>query len=216
MSYLLQGRVTWEYLLTGLVTVTVVGPLVISALLVLVRRLQAIEDELRRLTRVDGLTGAGNRRSFDQSLAKEWRRARRDGRPLALVLVDIDRFKAFNDGYGHLAGDDALRRVADALTGTLRRPADLLARYGGEEFAALLPGNDLAGAEQAAEGMREAVEALSIEHQGSDAADVLTVSLGVAARIPEQDAGPDALVAAADAALYEAKAEGRNRVVRTK
>jgi len=175
------------------------------------RERQALLERLERLSQADGLTGLANRRHFDEYLAAELRRAERAGHPLALAMIDVDRFKAFNDRYGHLAGDDCLRRVAAALAGRARRPGDLAARYGGEEFVVVLP--DL-GAERAlewAEAARLAVRDLAIAHEDSEAGAV-TVSCGVASVLPGRDVRPEVLIERADAALYRAKREGRNRV----
>ena len=172
-------------------------------------------EEVRQratLALVDGLTGIANRRQLDAELEREWRRAIRSGAPLSLVLLDIDGFKAFNDLYGHPAGDDCLRQVAAALAGVPRRAADLVARYGGEEFAMVLPDLDAAGAESIAESARAAIEALSIPHASSPAAPVVTLSAGAATRSPSRGGSAMALVAGADRALYLAKRQGRNRV----
>lgn len=133
-------------------------------------QLQEAQDELQHLSFVDGLTGVANRRFLDQQLDLEWRRAAREQAPLALIMVDIDQFKLFNDTYGHLAGDDCLRRVAEALGQGLRRPADILASYGGEEFVAVLPGTALEGALILAERLRTQVEKLAIAHASSTVA----------------------------------------------
>ena len=183
------------------------------SLLVLTRKLDEANRELKRLSAVDGLTGIANRRSFDDALAKEWRRAARNQAPLALLLVDVDYFKQFNDNYGHQLGDECLKAVARTLDAQLRRPGDMVARFGGEEFVVLLPQTDEAGAERVGESLRDAIERLGITHGHSQAADVVTVSVGVAAARPARDAsGPDALVDGADRALYGAKRQGRNRV----
>jgi diguanylate cyclase (GGDEF)-like protein len=167
---------------------------------------------LEALALRDGLTGLANRRGFDAQLAEEWRRAGRQRFPIALVLFDIDCFKLFNDCYGHLAGDDCLRQVCDAVVALARRPGDFAARYGGEELAVLLPGTDDAGAALIAEQMRAAVERLGIRHLGSREG-VVTISAGVAALVPAGGGEkPHDLVAAADCALYQAKTAGRNRV----
>jgi diguanylate cyclase (GGDEF)-like protein len=142
-----------------------------------------------------------------------WRRAQREAAPVSLVLIDIDHFKKYNDHYGHLAGDDCLRRVAQALQHAVKRPFDLVARYGGEEFAVVLPDTGIPGAKRLAEEMRKAVEALDIAHALSALSGRVTISSGVAALAPEAGAHPDMLIAAADACLYEAKLAGRNRVV---
>jgi len=168
-------------------------------------------EQLRALALQDPLTGIGNRRSFDEQLEQEVRRARRMQALVALLMIDVDHFKAFNDAFGHLQGDTCLRAVAGAIAGLVRRPGDLATRYGGEEFAVLLPGTDLAGAAVLAESMRAAVVALALHHLAEYG--VVTISIGVAALRPgsEEDAGA-ALVRAADEALYAAKGDGRNRV----
>lgn len=186
-----------------------------SALLVLTRKLDDANRELTRLSSVDGLTGIANRRRFDETLAREWRRASRSGVPLSLLIVDVDCFKAFNDNYGHQVGDECLKAVARTLEQCLRRPTDLVARYGGEEFAAILPETGLDGAHAVAESMRAAVEALAITHRFSVATNVVTISTGVACMEPSPpgETGMAELLKAADDALYRAKHQGRNRVV---
>lgn len=178
---------------------------------------KALEERLASLARTDGLTGLANRRTFDGALATEWRRARRDGAPLSLLLLDIDRFKLFNDTYGHPAGDTCLRTVAEAVAAAVHRPGDLVARYGGEEIAVLLPGTSTDGAVAVAEQVRAAIEAIGIVHVANLPLSVVTASIGVATALPT--ANPDllaeALVAAADTALYAAKKSGRNRVAVT-
>ena len=179
------------------------------------RELELLEltEQLRKLSVVDGLTGIANRRNFDEELTRIWRRAQREAAPVSLVLIDIDHFKKYNDHYGHLAGDDCLRRVAQALQHAVKRPFDLVARYGGEEFAVVLPDTGIPGAKRLAEEMRKAVELLEIAHAASAVSGRVTISSGVAAIAPEAGAQPDMLIAAADACLYEAKLAGRNRVV---
>jgi diguanylate cyclase (GGDEF)-like protein len=175
--------------------------------------LKRYRDFLEDLSLVDGLTGIGNRRRFDEFLLREWRRSRRARSSLALILLDVDYFKAFNDHYGHAAGDDCLREVAATLAMLVRRPGDLCARYGGEEFAAILPHTDLAGARVLAERIREAVVALDIPHEGLAASPSLTVSIGIAASDTSAAEEPEDLLRMADRRLYEAKTAGRNRVV---
>lgn len=174
----------------------------------------AVEKSERyaRLALIDSLTGIANRRKFDETLANEWSRAARDGTPLALVILDLDFFKQFNDSYGHQAGDLCLQQVAQALSECIRRPADLLARYGGEEFVALLPSTELAGATALAEAMRARLAEVGIAHIGTSLGHV-SLSAGVAAALPKPGSPAEELVRAADAALYEAKLAGRNRVV---
>lgn len=169
-------------------------------------------EMLRRQANHDGLTGIINRRHFDESLQAEWRRSQREGLPLALLMIDIDHFKLFNDRYGHQAGDACLKSVAAALRQRLGRPYDVVARYGGEEFVCMLPNCDLSGAETIAEELRAAVEALCIAHECSPTAAAVTISIGAAAAIPSTASGPEVLLADADAALYVAKHNGRNQV----
>ena len=173
--------------------------------------LKVQSDLLRELVFVDGLTGVYNRRHFDERLAREFQRARRQGSSLALMMIDVDYFKRFNDRYGHLAGDDGLRRVAATLKAQLKRPADLLSRFGGEEFACVLPDTELPGALALADEMGAAVQALGIAHADSDVAPCLTISIGVAALRPHGTLGPSELVVAADEQLYLAKSGGRRR-----
>jgi diguanylate cyclase (GGDEF)-like protein len=175
--------------------------------------LEAANRKLEVLSMLDGLTGIGNRRSFDQRLAREWARLAREGRPLALLLVDADHFKALNDACGHLHGDECLRELARHCTRLAGGAAgDLVARFGGEELVMLLPGRDLAQARALAEQLRLRVADAAMTHPASPVAPHLTVSIGVAALQPDLATSPDRLVAAADRALYAAKAGGRNRV----
>ncbi|MBT9499277.1 diguanylate cyclase [Zoogloea oleivorans] len=183
------------------------------SLLVLTRKLDEANQELTRLSSLDGLTAISNRRQFDETLLREWRRANRQGKPMGMLLCDVDFFKQFNDGYGHQVGDECLKAVARTLQQTLRRPSDLVARYGGEEFAVILPDTDITGALLVAESMRAAVENLRITHRFSRANGVVTISIGAAAVIPGRgDAGSVRLIKAADDALYQAKQAGRNRI----
>jgi diguanylate cyclase (GGDEF)-like protein/PAS domain S-box-containing protein len=176
-------------------------------------RLEAANRLLRALAQQDGLTGLANRRCFDEVLHTEFRRAHRERQPLGVVLIDVDRFKAYNDQYGHLAGDECLRRISIAVAQTLRRPADLAARYGGEELVVLLPATDQDGSINVAERICCAVSSLKIEHRGGNDG-IVTVSAGATSGIPlsQVDDGPTRLIAAADQALYQAKRDGRNRV----
>lgn len=177
------------------------------------RELQKANEELQRLATVDGLTQIANRRRFDACLESECLRLQRDKTPLALILCDIDYFKVFNDRYGHQAGDACLQRVAQAIADALRRPADLAARYGGEEFAVILPQTDAQGAIQIADSIRQAVTGLRIPHQGSQVAECVTVSIGIASAMPAYQISPSALIKAADDALYQVKKSGRNGIV---
>lgn len=175
------------------------------------RQLAVANTELMRLTFLDGLTGVANRRGFDECIGREWGRGLREHAPVALILVDVDHFKAFNDRYGHLAGDDCLKQVAQALKAAVHRPSDFVARYGGEEFAVVLPGTEGIDAASIAETLRSAVEALAIPHAASITADRVTVSLGIASLVPLVGSAPQLLVDAADRALYAAKHAGRNQ-----
>jgi len=175
--------------------------------------LKAQSDRLRDLAYIDGLTGVSNRRRFDERLIEDWRAGRRGQSALGVVLFDVDHFKAYNDHYGHQAGDVALQQVAARLSSGLRRPRDLLARFGGEEFVCLLPESDLQAAAQVAEHLRLAVTEAALPHAASDAAETITVSAGVAAMIPDQEEGAaERLLQQADKNLYRAKALGRNQV----
>ncbi len=170
-------------------------------------------DQARASALVDALTTLANRGAFDAALEREFYRARRARTSLALVLVDVDQFKRFNDTRGHVAGDECLRLVASAVRGVARRPGDLAARYGGEELALILPDTSREGAAIVAERLRACIEELAIAHGASDVADHVTVSVGVVAKPPNDHDTPEELVAIADAALYRAKERGRNRVV---
>jgi diguanylate cyclase (GGDEF)-like protein len=171
---------------------------------------------MRMLAEHDSLTGLHNRRSFNRQLERVWRQAQREGLPLALLLCDVDHFKAYNDLYGHQGGDQALQRVAEVLEDAARRPLDMAVRLGGEEFAVLLYGTPEAEARQCAENVRAALERLAIRHEGSQVAEVLTMSIGLACIAPGSDTPLGQLYELyehADRALYEAKAFGRNQVV---
>ena len=164
---------------------------------------------LEDLAHVDGLTELGNRRHFDSSLATEWRRAQRDERSLSILMIDVDEFKKFNDTYGHQEGDACLQAVARCIDDRARRPGDLAARYGGEEFALILPSTDAPGAAFLGEALRQAIRDLGIPH-AAGSQQVVTVSIGIASVVPRKADGSDALLRAADAALYEAKLAGRD------
>lgn len=186
------------------------------ALLILTRKLDDANQELTRLSSLDGLTGIPNRRQFDETLLREWRRACRQGKPLSMLLCDVDSFKQFNDAYGHQVGDECLKAVARCLQATLRRPADLVARYGGEEFAVLLPDADSAQARVTAQRLCATVRALALEHLTSPVRRCVTISVGATCLYPENSAaaqGIALLFEQADAALYQAKNTGRDRAV---
>nr|WP_282571982.1 diguanylate cyclase [Roseomonas acroporae] len=175
-----------------------------------------LEMRLAEAARQDGLTGLSNRRAFDEALAAEWHGCAGRGRPLSLMLIDVDAFKSFNDRHGHLAGDDCLRGVAGPLRDAVRRAGEMAARYGGEEFVLLLPGTGAVDVARLGERVRAEIEALGLPHGGAGAPlPVVTASIGVATAIPgglSEPSDPEALLMAADRALYVAKREGRNRV----
>jgi diguanylate cyclase (GGDEF)-like protein len=177
------------------------------------RDLASANLELEKLSRQDGLTGIANRRYFDSYLVNEVRRAARERQPLSLILSDVDHFKAFNDCYGHQAGDDCLRRVAAALSSAGRRPADLAARYGGEEFAMVLPGTVLEGAIDVAQAVSRVIEGLGIPHARSAVNPKVTLSQGIVSLTPEKETSSEDLIQRADQALYLAKQQGRNRYI---
>jgi len=180
-------------------------------LLVLNERLGEANRELERQAITDGLTGLANRRYFNQFLANEWRRAARQQSPFSIIMIDIDHFKAYNDNYGHLAGDICLQKVAIALQGVVHRPGDLLARYGGEEFVIVLPDTDAEGAETLAQACHDQVKALRLPHKASPLGGTVTISIGVATRVADHLGTAAQVVARADEALYGAKSAGRNR-----
>jgi len=176
------------------------------------RMLKAHADRMSDLVHIDALTGLGNRRFFDESMAAEVRAASRSGAHLGLVMLDIDRFKQFNDLYGHPAGDRCLQAVAEVLKAVCRRPRDLVARYGGEELAVILPDTDEAGAIQVAKDILQKLRDLRIAHADNLDQSVVTASAGVYAGQPHADASVASLIQNADQALYAAKNDGRNRV----
>ena len=175
------------------------------------RKLDAANAELQRLSTTDGLTGIANRRRLDEFLEREWRRCMRMHKPLALVMMDVDYFKLYKDRYGHQAGDDCLKGVAQQLARAVPRPTDLAARYGGEEFALVLGETDAAGGLWVGERVRQLVADLQIPHYATDSK-VVTVSCGVVSVLPDTNLSLEVLVKSADAALYQAKRGGRNRV----
>lgn len=174
--------------------------------------LHAANAQLWRLSMQDGLTGLANRRAFDKHLADQLAISIRHRRPMAVVLIDVDHFKRYNDYYGHFAGDQCLRQLATALQSCCKRPADMAARYGGEEFTLVLPDTDAAGATHIAEGARASVSALCMPHADSSTASHVSVSLGLIVLDPQHPMTPDQLIRAADEALYRAKKTGRNQV----
>lgn len=180
------------------------------------RESEAARRRLESLVAADPLTGLANRRGFDYYLREKWRHARREKEMLSLLMIDIDCFKQFNDGYGHQEGDECLQQVAATLRQWTRRAADLATRYGGEEFAVILPGTAIEAAARIAEEIRAAVEGLQYRHEHSSAANVITVSVGVASLLPGAGVEMPHLVKLADQALYRAKHAGRNRVAVSK
>lgn len=173
--------------------------------------LQEANKQLERLVNLDGLTELANRRCFDEYLEQEWQRMAREQMPLSLIMCDIDFFKNYNDTYGHVAGDDCLRKVSRLLREAVRRPADLAARYGGEEFVLVLPNTDIEGSVVIAENVRQGLIDLKMMHEDSSVSKFVTISMGVTALIPKADSHPSVLLTAADYALYRAKELGRNQ-----
>jgi diguanylate cyclase (GGDEF)-like protein len=173
--------------------------------------LQRSEARYRAMANADALTGLANRRAFDERLESEWQRAHREAQPLALLLIDVDLFKSFNDIYGHVAGDNCLRHMAMVIANTLQRKSDVAARFGGEEFGVILPNTPIEGALAVAESIRQAVLAMNLQHRGNLHC-VQTISIGAAAVVPDGDGSPLSLLNLSDQALYRAKALGRNRV----
>jgi len=176
-------------------------------------QLMRLQKELEDLSFKDGLTGLANRRRFDTLLDVEWSSAKRSQRPLSMMMIDIDFFKQYNDHYGHVGGDDCLKRVAQTLTVGAARPRDVIARYGGEEFVIVLPETDLQGAEHVAAKCRDAVLEQGIPHEKSAVAPKVTVSIGVSSIVPSQDDDAVRFLEEVDKCLYQAKQRGRNSVV---
>lgn len=183
------------------------------ALLAISEQLEIANRELEKLATIDGLTRVYNRRQFDSVFQSEWQRLCREEQPLSLILCDVDHFKAYNDTYGHQAGDQCLQQVAQAIAKNVKRPADCVARYGGEEFVVLLPNTDQSGAIHVAEAIRAEVEELRVPHRNSSVSHHVSLSLGVMSLIPTEDVSPSYLIESADRALYSAKHLGRNQVM---
>lgn len=169
--------------------------------------------ELRRLSQSDGLTGLSNRRYLDEYLVAEWRRGAREQSELSMLMIDVDNFKLYNDTYGHVAGDEVLKRIASTVENCLSRPADLAARFGGEEFAVVLPRTSIIGVRLLAETIRREVEALRLPHANSSTSEYVTISIGGAATVPAPEVATTSLIEAADLALYRSKRDGKNRIV---
>ncbi|WP_119392751.1 GGDEF domain-containing protein [Taklimakanibacter lacteus] len=192
---------------------TIPVALALESRLRLESQLATANARLEHLAGTDPLTGLPNRRAFDRAFEREWAIAARAKVPLAVAIVDVDHFKAFNDTYGHVAGDDCLTRLGEILSNTIFRPGDFIGRYGGEEFVIVLPGTDMAGAEKVCERVKEIVSAANLPHETSPL-DHVTVSVGFASMTPDTLLSKNQLLEAADVALYSAKSNGRNRVAR--
>ena len=177
------------------------------------QKLDAVYVELQRLATIDGLTQIANRRRFEEYFNQEWQRMKRDKRPLSLILCDVDFFKSYNDTYGHRIGDRCLQEIAKAIKDIIKRPGDLVARYGGEEFAVILPNTDTQGATHVADNICHAVRTLVIPHKNSQISPHVTLSAGFTTEIPQLDSDIEEMISAADRALYQAKAAGRDRFV---
>ncbi|MFN6462246.1 MAG: diguanylate cyclase domain-containing protein [Nostoc sp. DedVER02] len=182
-----------------------------AELVIAKEKVEDANQKLEQLVNLDGLTQVANRRCFDGRLQAEWKRLAREQKPLSLILCDVDKFKLYNDYYGHLGGDDCLITIAQTMQQMVHRPADLVARYGGEEFSVLLPNTDLLGAIKVAESIQQAIHNKAIPHAQSDIKDIVTLSLGISSVIPTCDIKPHTLILSADQALYNAKHKGRDR-----
>ncbi|MBD2198899.1 MULTISPECIES: response regulator [Calothrix] len=177
------------------------------------KQLEAANQALQHIANVDGLTGLANRRRFDDYLNTQWINLAQEEAPLSLILCDIDFFKFYNDKYGHPAGDVCLQKVGQVLSHTAQKNQDLVARYGGEEFAVIMPNTHAVGAVHVAAAMQAGVRDLKILHDGSDVSEYVTLSMGVATMVPTWESSPSDLIVKADKALYQAKAEGRDRII---
>jgi diguanylate cyclase (GGDEF)-like protein len=175
--------------------------------------LERAKKQLEQLATIDSLTGIPNRRSIDEALHREWLKAMRNSEPLAVIMIDIDHFKNYNDFYGHQAGDECLKQVAHALRASLRRPTDYIGRYGGEEFVVLLTNSDWEKAKKMAEKIFETVRHLNLPHHASPTAEIVTISAGINVAIPIPKLSIETLIHQADEALYQAKHNGRNQFV---
>ena len=176
------------------------------------RELELANEQLRLLSTLDGLTGISNRRYFEELLGQEWKRGLRDKTPISLLMIDIDFFKNYNDTYGHQAGDECLRQIADAFAHRVRRPGDFTARYGGEEFVILLSNTSIKGAVKVGEDVRQLIENLRIPHETSNVSQYVTASIGIVSVVPNTYNDPAGFVKKADIALYSAKRSGRNKI----
>ena len=190
-----------------------INPVIVKARVEIHLELKRQRDFLQRISMIDGLTGIANRRRFDEALQSEWRRCSRSQTPLSLIMIDVDYFKCYNDCYGHLAGDECLRKVAGAVAAQVHRGADLVARFGGEEFACLLPDTGAEASRAMAERLRDSVLSLKLAHSMSAVSGHVTISLGVATLVPDGNDDSARLIDIADRSLYAAKLKGRNRIV---
>lgn len=213
---LVQQRIVQISLLFGIFILLLQGIYIFRPMIRMIEKekeeLLSLNKELDRQASTDGLTGVANRRYLNEFVEREWARSIRENTMISVIMVDLDFFKAYNDNYGHLAGDECLKQVARQMKSNIKRPADLVARYGGEEFAIILPNTDVEGAEVIAEACRKSVENLAIVHGASAVSSFVTVSLGVAGSREAQCRAARDLFAGADSALYKAKQLGRNRV----
>ncbi len=175
--------------------------------------LEAVNRQLHRLAQIDGLTQVANRRSFDEYWLQQWKILQQERQPISLILLDVDYFKNYNDHYGHLAGDECLRQVSQGISQLLMRSQDLLARYGGEEFVVVLPHTSIEGAQKVAETIMDVIHDLNLPHVKSLVSDRITVSIGIACVVPNLNIAVEMPISLADRALYQAKQEGRNRIV---
>jgi diguanylate cyclase (GGDEF)-like protein len=178
-----------------------------------VAQLQAANQELKRLSTLDGLTQIANRRYFDEYLHQSWGLAMQEEQPITLIMCDIDYFKKYNDTYGHQAGDRCLYKVAQILARSVNRAEDMTCRYGGEEFAIILPRTDQAGGQQVAQRIAQTLQTQRLIHAGSPVSPYVTVSMGIVSLVPSLGTKPELLIRLADLALYRAKAQGRNTIV---
>jgi diguanylate cyclase (GGDEF)-like protein/PAS domain S-box-containing protein len=179
------------------------------------RQLEAANALLERLSNFDSLTGIPNRRYFERFYGLEWRRAARERKWIALIMIDVDFFKAYNDRHGHLAGDACLKRISQTLDEVVNRASDVVCRYGGEEFVVVLSGTDQIGAREVAERMCQRVRSVQMAQGGAELGDMVTLSMGIASEIPHLSENPENLLLRADQALYQAKAKGRDRIEMT-
>lgn len=200
-NYQLESEIRRDFLLTQLQKISAI-------------KLEETNRKLEQLSISDELTGTANRRHFDITFEREWNSAARNEYPISLIFLDIDFFKSYNDNYGHQAGDRCLKKIGDALNRSIRRSRDLLARYGGEEFVILLPHTEMEEAFKIAENIRIHIQNMDIRHSYSEITNQITVSLGVASVLPDLQTRSSSLIEQADAALYQAKNSGRNKVIR--